>query len=345
MRFAAATLKGIAAGGKVRMGPVSGTLFRNSEIPSKDMITNKYTQPLLIITLALMSVSAGGHAQARKLRIIYSSPALTYPWQAEAAKVAQDEAGKLDVDLLLQDGEASSPKQESDLRVALNLQVDGIILDPNDVDALTGATNDVLDAGIPIVTFDRIVRNPHKPIPYFGLNNVAAGAELMKYVINKLPDGARIVFITGKPGGSSANERAKGVHDAIKTAGDKYKIVAEQTGNWSREEALNVTQDVLTSLGYTPDAIIAANDDMALGALAAIEQAGMPKGKIVVVGIDGLPEALAKIRDGEMAASVQLPLMQVRLALEALVAHLHDHKAIEGKLLDALLIDKSNLQQ
>jgi len=324
---------------------VSGTLFKNSEIPSNAMITNKCAHRLLIITMALMSVFAVGHAQERKLRIVYSSPTLTAPWLAEAAKVAQDEAQKLDVDLVLQDGEASSPKQASDLRNALNLGADGIVLDPNDVDALTDATNDVLDAGIPIVTFDRIVRNPHKPIPYFGLNNVAAGAELVEYVINKLPDGARIVFITGKPGGSSANERAKGVHDGLKAAGDKYKIVAEQTGNWSREQALNVTQDVLTSLGYTPDAIIAANDDMALGAVAAIEQAGIPKGKIVVVGIDGLPEALVKIRDGEMAASVQFPLMQVRLALEALVAHLRDHKAIEGKLLDALLIDKSNLQQ
>jgi inositol transport system substrate-binding protein len=295
--------------------------------------------------MALVLVLAVGHAQESKLRIVYSSPSLTYPWQAQAAKVAQDEARKLDVDLLLQDGEASSPKQDSDLRAALNLGVDGIVLDPNDVDALTAATNDVLDAGIPIVTFDRTVRNPHKPIPYFGLDNVAAGTALVKYVINRLPDGARIVFITGKPGGSSANERAKGVRDGIKAAGDKYKVVAEQTGNWSREEALNVTQNILTSLGYTPEAVIAANDDMALGALAAIEQAGIPKGKIVVVGIDGLPEALAKIRDGEMAASVQFPLMQVRLALEALVAHLHDHKVIEGKLLDALVIEKSNLQQ
>ena len=309
------------------------------------MITNKYAQPLVIIAMALTSIVAVGHAQERKLRIVYSSPALTYPWQAEAAKVAQDEAQKLDVDLLLQDGEASSPKQESDLRAALNLGADGIVLDPNDVDALTAATNDVLDACIPIVTFDRIVRNPHKPIPYFGLDNVAAGAELAKYVINRFPDGARIVFITGKPGGSSANERAKGVHEVIKAAGDQYKIVAEQTGNWSREEALNVAQDILISLGYTPDAIIAANDDMALGALMAIDQAGIPKGKIVIVGIDGLPEALAKIRDGEMAASVQFPLMQVRLALEALVAHLRDHNAIEGKLLDALVIQKSNLQQ
>jgi len=327
------------------MGPVSGTLFKNSEIPSNAMITNKYAHRLLIITMALMSVFAVGHAQERKLRIVYSSPTLTAPWLAEAAKVAQDEAQKLDVDLVLQDGEASSPKQASDLRNALNLGADGIVLDPNDVDALTDATNDVLDAGIPIVIFDRIVRNAHKPIPYFGLDNVAAGAELAKYVINRLPDGARIVFITGKAGGSSANDRAKGVREVIKAAGDKYKIVAEQAGNWSRAQALTVTQNILTSLGYIPDAIIAANDDMALGALAAIEQAGIPKGKIVVVGIDGLPEALAKIRDGEMAASVQFPLMQVRLALEALVAHLRDHKAIEGKLLDALVIEKSNLQR
>lgn len=329
---------------KGKSGQVSGTFSKHSESPH-DMITNRYARPLLITTMALMSILAVAHAQERKLRIAYSSPALTYPWQAEAAKVAQDEAQKLGIDLLLEDGEASSPKQDSDLRSVLNLAVDGVVLDPNDVDALTAATNDLLDSGIPVVTFDRVVRNPHKPIPYFGLDNVAAGAELGKYVINRFPDGARIVFITGKPGGSSADERAKGVHEVIKAAGDKYKIVAEQTGNWSREEALNVTQDILLSLGYTPDAIVAANDDMALGAVTAIEQAEIPKGKIVILGIDGLPEALAKIRDGEMAASVQFPLMQVRLALEALVASLRDHKEIQGKLLDPLLIEKSNLQQ
>lgn len=309
------------------------------------MITKKYLRVWLTITIALMWVSAVAHAQENKLRIVYSSPTLSAPWLAEAAKVVQDEAQKLGVDLISQDGEGSSPKQASDLRNALNQGVDGIVLDPNDVDALTDATNDVLDAGIPVVIFDRIVRNAHKPIPYFGLDNVAGGAALAKYVVSKLPNGARIVFITGKAGGSSANDRAKGVHEVIKAAGSKYKIVAEQTGNWSRAEALTVTQNILTSLGYTPDAIIAANDDMALGALAAIEQAGTPKGEIVVVGIDGLPEALAKIRDGEMAASVQFPLLQVRLALEALVAHLRDNKAIEGKLLDPLVIEKSNLQQ
>jgi ABC-type sugar transport system substrate-binding protein len=100
---------------------------------------------------------------------------------------------------------------------------------------------------------------------------------------------------------------------------------------WARSENLTVTQNVLTSLGYNPDAIIAANDDMALGALEAIQQMGILKGKILVLGIDGLPEALVKIREGEMAGSVQFPIAQVRMALDALVSYLRDKKPIEGK--------------
>jgi inositol transport system substrate-binding protein len=164
-------------------------------------------------------------------------------------------------------------------------------------------------------------------------------------VIGKFPNGANIVFITGKPGGSAAIDRAKGVHDTIKAAGEKYKIVAEQTANWARSESLTVTQNVLTSLGYTPDAIIAANDDMALGALEALHQMGIPTGKILVLGIDGLPEALVKIKDGEMAGSVQFPVAQVRMALDSLVSYLRENKPIQGKLLTPVVIEKSNLQE
>ena len=210
---------------------------------------------------------------------------------------------------------------------------------------LAAAVNDVLEAGIPVVSFDRYVEGANKPVPFFCLDNVAGAAALAQYVISKFPDGAKIVFITGKPGGSAAIDRAKGVHDTIKAAGQKFEIVAEQTANWARSESLTVTQNVLTSLGYNPDAIIAANDDMALGALEAIQQMGMPKGKILVLGIDGLPEALVKIRDGEMAGSVQFPVAQVRMALDALVSYLREKKPIEGKLLTPVVIERSNLEQ
>jgi inositol transport system substrate-binding protein len=132
--------------------------------------------------------------------------------------------------------------------------------------------------------------------------------ELAKYVIDHFPDGAKIVFLTGEPGSSPAIDRAKGVRDTLKAAGDKYKIVADQTGYFSRAKGLTVTQNILTSLPTPPDAIIASNDDMALGALEALNQNGVPKGKVMVLGFDAIPEALEKVRDGDLAATVeQLP--------------------------------------
>jgi inositol transport system substrate-binding protein len=109
--------------------------------------------------------------------------------------------------------------------------VDGIVLDPYDVRALTAAVNDVFESGIPVVSFDRYVEGANKPVPFFCLDNVAGAAALAQYVIDKFPNGAEIVFITGKPGGSAAIDRVKGVHDTIKAPGEKYKIVAEQTAN------------------------------------------------------------------------------------------------------------------
>ena len=105
-------------------------------------------------------------------------------------------------------------------------------------------------------------------------------------------------------------------------------------------------QNILTSLGTPPDAIIASIDDMALGALEALNQVGIPKGKVMVLGVDAIPEALAKVRDGEMAATVeQLPAEQVGNAMTAMVAYLRDKKQIEGNKLDPILITKDNLNQ
>lgn len=169
---------------------------------------------------------------------------------------------------------------------------------------------------------------------------------MAKYVIDHFPKGANVVFLTGEPGSSPAIDRAKGVRDTFKSAGDNYKIVADQTANFARAQGLTVTQNILTSLGTPPDAIIASNDDMALGALEALNQVGIPKGKVMVLGFDAIPEALAKVRDGEMAATVeQLPAEQVGNAMTAMVAYLRDKKQIEGNKLDPILITKDNLNQ
>jgi DNA-binding LacI/PurR family transcriptional regulator len=125
---------------------------------------------------------------------------------------------------------------------AVNEGVDGILA-PLDVNALVPAVNEVIAANVPIVTVDRYVSGTNKPVPQFGVDTVAGGAKLARYVIDHFPNAAKIVFLTGEPGSSPAIDRAKGVRDTFEAAGDKYKIVADQTANFARAQGFTVTSD------------------------------------------------------------------------------------------------------
>jgi inositol transport system substrate-binding protein len=302
---------------------------------------------LLPLAMAFsLAVPHLGHAEAKKLKVVFSPPNMAFPWAAFTSKVAQDTAKKLNVEALLQDGQGSSSTQSSNLRNAINQGVDGIVLAPTDVHALVPAVNDVLAAKIPLVTIDRYVTGTKQPVPHFGADNVAGGVAQAKFVVDHFPTGAKIILLTGEPGSSPAIDRAAGVHETLKAGGDKYKIVAEQTANFARAQGFTVTQNILTSLGTPPDAIIASNDDMALGAAGALAQAGIAKGKVMVLGFDALPEGLAKVRDGELAATVeQLPADQVETSMTALVDFIRDKKPLESKKLTPVLITKDNLNQ
>ncbi len=110
----------------------------------------------------------------------------------------------LNVELIVEDGQGSSPKQSSDLRSVVSGGVDGIVLDPNDANALTPAVKETMDVGIPAVSFDRYVASAKTAIPFFCLDNVAGPAAPAKYVVNKfrgwrtnriLPPGAPLSII------------------------------------------------------------------------------------------------------------------------------------------------------
>jgi inositol transport system substrate-binding protein len=206
------------------------------------MIKSIYLRLLLVAITIGVSAPHSGYAQGRKLRIVFSVPNMAFPWAAFSTRVAREQGKKLDVDVLEQDGRSNSPKQSSDLRTAVNEGVDGILLAPLDVNALVPAVNEVIAANVPIVTVDRYVSGTNKPVPQFGVDNVAGGAKLARYLIDHFPNGAKIVFLTGEPGSSPAIDRAKGVRDTFAAAGDKYKIVADQTANFARAQGFTVTQ-------------------------------------------------------------------------------------------------------
>ena len=200
-------------------------------------------------------------AAAKNEKVALNVPNMAFPFFAFMRDQANDEAKKLDLQLALQDGQGSSPKQSSDLRNAVTQGVDGIVLVPNDVHALVPAVNEITQSGIPLITVDRSVTGTTKPVAHVGADNVAGGRAQGEWVLKKFPDGAKILFLRGEPGASPAIDRAKGFYDVIKAVGDKYKVLADQTANFHRDQGMTVTQNLLTSLGTPPDVIVSSNDD------------------------------------------------------------------------------------
>ena len=164
-------------------------------------------------------------------------------------------------------------------------------------------------------------------------------------MVDAFPDGAKIFHLQGQPGAGPAIDRNKGVHNVLDPLKDKYQIVFEQTANFARAEALSVTEAGLAANGK-PDAIICANDDMALGAVEACAARGFNDVKIY--GFDALPEAIVAVRDGKLAGTVeQFPGEQSRTAVRIAVAYAKDKTEPAEKLvlLTPIVIGKDNLDK
>lgn len=298
----------------------------------------------LLAALAIMALP-GCDRQPSELRVVASFHNLSEPFFVAMRRNAEDEARKLGVELMVVDGQSNSAKQTADVRVVTATGAKGLILAPTNVDALTPAVDEVTEMGIPVVTVDRRVDNAIRPVPHFGADNVAGGRLMAEHVLRLFPDGARIVLLTGSPGSSSAIDRTTGLHAVLDKAGAKYRIVAEQTASWQREQGLTVTQSILTAMGSErPDVIIAEDDDMALGALEALRSAKVEG--VRVIGFNATPEALRMVRDGRMEATVeQSPSSQIRTALGQLVAYLRTKTPITGANVIPILITRKNLDQ
>jgi inositol transport system substrate-binding protein len=304
---------------------------------------------LIYAVLAVLSLAAGAGCSSKtahdKPVVIASLHNLSEPFFIAVRRELESEAARLDVEVSAVDGQSNSAKQTADVEAAIASGADGIILAPTDVNALTPAVESVLKAGIPIVTVDRRVENTSVSVPHVGADNVAGGRSMAQWVIENFPSGAHIVLISGQPGSSSAIDRTRGIHEALRSAGPQYHIVAEQSANWQRELGLTVTQNILTSLGtQVPQVILCEDDDMALGALEALRTSGISGVK--VLGFNATPEALARVRDGEMAATVeQSPVRQARAALQQLVARIRVHAQIPGASITPILITQANIGQ
>jgi len=251
-----------------------------------------------------------------------------------------------DITVIESDGQVSSPKQTADIEAAITKKVDGIVISPNEVDAMAPALQQAVDAKIPVVTIDRRVDKVPGILAHVGADNVKGGEAQGELVMKLFPNGAKVMNLQGQSGASPAIDRNKGLHNVLDKAADKYKIVFEQTAGFDRAKGLAVTESALAGMAAPPDVIVAANDDMILGALEALKGRNL-LGKVVTIGFDALPEALAQIRDGKLNATIeQMPGGQSKLAVDTLVGFLRDAKQPAQKviLLTPIAITKDNLK-
>jgi ABC-type sugar transport system substrate-binding protein len=281
-----------------------------------------------VFAAAALALSAQTPAQAQDLVFMSSMPTMQFPFFVHMQNAINAEADNIGgIRIVEADGRNQSPKQAADIENAIVQGVDGIIISPNDVNALASAIEEAVKAGIPVVTIDRRVDNVEGILSHVGADNVSGGESQGDYVVSRFPDGARIVNLQGQPGASPAIDRNKGLHNVIDPVSDKYEIVAEQTANWKRDEGLNVTNAILTGLSEMPDVIVAANDEMGLGALEALRSLNL-EDKIEIVAFDAGPEALLAVKEGNLSGTVdQFPGEQSRQAVRILNAFVKDGKS------------------
>lgn len=296
-----------------------------------------------VAPFAIAATLLAAPAKAQDLTIMTSVPSLGFPFfvhmENELKKAAEELGG---ITINTSDGQNSAPKQTADIEAGIVNRVDGIVMSPLDSVAMAPAVRQAVEQGIPVITIDRTVADVDV-LAHFGADNVKGGEAQAALIQELFPDGARMVNLQGQPGASPAIDRNQGLHN-IFDGMDAYVFVAEQTANFAREEGASVTEAILAGLDTPPDVIVAANDDMALGAMQVVQEQGLD---IAIIGFDALPEALAAVRDGGLTATIeQMPGGQSAQAMEAMVAYLRDGtEPAKLTLLEPFAVTKDNLDK
>ena len=206
--------------------------------------------------------------------------------------------------VVVTDAQGDEAKQSADVDDLIAQDVDVLLLTPLTADALTPAAQRALDAGIPVITLDRAVNT--EVTQHIGADNKLIGSAAAEFVAETLlnGEGGQVLEIQGVLGASATTDRHDEFVAWLSDNAPNVEIIGgSQTGEYRRENALTVMNDYLTAFGPGEvDVVYTHNDEMALGAVQALETAGRLD-EMAVVGIDGQNEAIDAIKDGKIAAT------------------------------------------
>lgn len=251
--------------------------------------------PFVVGAGLLFGASAAALA-ADKIALVVST--LNNPFFVSLRDGAQAKAKALGYDLVVLDSQNDPAKELANVEDVLRQGVKVLLLNPADSDAAKASVRAADAKKVPVITLDRAA-NGIKVASHIASDNVAGGKLAGELIVKQLGGKGNVVELQGIPGASAARDRGQGFHQAM-SAAPGIKIVASQSADFDRTKGLNVMENILQAQPKI-DAVFAHNDEMALGAIKAIQAA---KRHIVVVGFDGTDDAVAAIKNGSMLASV-----------------------------------------
>ncbi|GAB7524154.1 substrate-binding domain-containing protein [Paraburkholderia sp. 2C] len=256
-----------------------------------------------VAALAAAALTATSSANAKGLKIGFSQVTLQSPFYVQLKEGAQAAAKANGDELIFLDANGDVNKQNNDIQDLLTRKVNVLIVNPVNPDAVAPSLDAASRAHVPVITVDRAVHG--SVAAYIGRDNVKmgelSGKALVAALKKKGVTSGKIVEIQGDAGGTVMQDRRKGFHTAFNGTG--FKIVEGPYSEYIRANAVTAMQDLLQA-NADLRAVVAHNDDMALGAMQVLQEAN--RKDVLVAGIDGLSEALNAIESGNQYVATAL---------------------------------------
>lgn len=285
----------------------------------------------MIMALAI-SVALGQTAQAAAPVVGFSQIGSESGWRSAETKVAKTEAEKRGITLKIADAQQKQENQIKAVRSFIAQGVDAIFIAPVVATGWTPVLQEAKEAKIPVFLLDRMieVNDPSLYTSAVASDSVHEGKVAGEWLVKDVGDKAcNVVELQGTVGASVAINRKKGFADGI-SGHSNIKIIRSQSGDFTRSKGKEVMESFIKAEqnGKNICAVYAHNDDMAIGAIQAIKEAGLkPGSQIKVISIDGVPDIFKAMMNGEANATVELTPNMAGPAFDALLAMKKDGKA------------------
>lgn len=290
-------------------------------------------------------VNEGGSDVAKEtITVGFSQIGAESAWRTANTSSIKDEAAKRGIDLKFDDAQQKQENQIKAIRAFIAQGVDVIAFSPVVVTGWEQVLKEAKDAGIPVIVSDR---RPDVPedlyVTFIGSDFVEEGRRAAEWLATARDGKAVIAELTGTPGSAPANDRKKGFEEVLASHPD-MKIVFSKTGDFTRQNGKEVMEALLKSAtGKKINTVFAHNDDMAIGAIQAMEEAGLKPGvDITVVSIDGIHDALQAIVDGKLNCSVECNPLLGPFLFDAVDAVLAKRTLPKRTIVEDLIFDSTN---